>query len=53
MAQVCAAYDVPCAMVRTISDRADDNAPMDFQRFLAEVASPLSRDIVSAALQRL
>lgn len=53
MAQVCTAYGRPCAMVRTISDRADDEAHLDFTRFLAEVASPLSRDIVCAALQRL
>lgn len=52
MAQVCTAYGRPCAMVRTISDRADDEAHLDFTRFLAEVASPLSRDIVCAALQR-
>lgn len=53
MAQVCAAYGVPCAMVRTISDRADDEAPRDFNRFLTEVASPLSRDIVMNALRCL
>lgn len=53
MAQVGASYGVPCAMVRTISDRADDQAHLDFTRFLAEVASPLSRDIVCGALRRL
>ena len=51
MAQVCMAYGVPCAMVRTISDRADDQAHVDFNHFLAEVASPMSREIVSRALQ--
>jgi adenosylhomocysteine nucleosidase len=50
MAQVCTAYGVPCAMVRTISDRADDQAHVDFSRFLAEVASPMSREIISRAL---
>lgn len=53
MAQVCAAYGVPCAVLRTISDRADDQAHVDFPRFLAEVASPLSREIVSLALKGL
>ena len=50
MAQVCTAYGVPCAMVRTISDRADDLAHRDFNRFLAEVASPMSREVISRAL---
>lgn len=53
MAQVCAAYRLPYAVLRTISDRADDQAHVDFPRFLAEVASPLSRDIVSGALRRM
>ncbi len=53
MAQVCAAYALPCAVLRTISDRADDQAHVDFPRFLAEVASPMSREIVGLALQRL
>lgn len=52
MAQVCAAYNVPCAVLRTVSDKADDQAGIDFPRFLQEVASPLSRDIVLGALQR-
>ena len=53
MAQVCTAYGVPCAVLRTVSDRADDQAHVDFPRFLAEVASPMSREIVSVALQGL
>lgn len=53
MAQVCMSYGVPCAVLRTVSDRADDQAHVDFPRFLAEVASPMSREIVSAALRGL
>lgn len=53
MAQVCAAYGVPFAVLRSISDRADDHAHVDFPRFLAEVASPLSREIVGLAVQHL
>lgn len=52
MAQVCAAYGVPCAVLRTVSDKADDQAGVDFPRFLQEVASPLSRVIVLDALRR-
>ena len=45
-AQVCHDYNVPFAAVRTISDRADDDATVDFNRFLSEVASHYSASIV-------
>ena len=50
LAQVCTAYGLPYAVLRLVSDRADDQAHVDFQRFLAEVASPMSRAIVWHAL---
>jgi adenosylhomocysteine nucleosidase len=50
VAQVCRDFGRPCAVVRTISDRADDAAHGDFQRFVREVAAPYSRDIVRATL---
>jgi adenosylhomocysteine nucleosidase len=39
VAQVCMDYGVPFGAVRTISDRADDSATIDFSRFIHEVAS--------------
>ena len=36
--------------MRTISDRADDSAAGDFARFVAEVASDVTRRVVRAAL---
>ena len=50
VAQVCHDFARPFAVVRTISDRADDAAHGDFQRFVHDVAAPYSRDIVRAAL---
>ena len=50
VAQVCRDFDRPFAIVRTISDRADDDAHGDFQRFVREIAAPYSRDIVRATL---
>jgi adenosylhomocysteine nucleosidase len=47
VAQVCRDYGVPFAAVRTISDRADDTAHIDFKRFICEVASLYSRAILS------
>ena len=45
-AQVCADFGVPLSVLRTISDRADDAAHVDFSRFIAQVAAEFSRDIV-------
>jgi adenosylhomocysteine nucleosidase len=51
IAQVCHDYGVPFAAVRTISDRADDEAHGDFVRFIREVASRHSAAIVEALLR--
>lgn len=45
-AQVCHDYGVPLAVMRTISDRADDAAHVDFVRFLRAVASRYSVDVL-------
>ncbi|MFO1340934.1 MAG: 5'-methylthioadenosine/adenosylhomocysteine nucleosidase [Burkholderiaceae bacterium] len=50
VAQVCHAFGTPLAVVRSISDRADDTAHVDFGAFLREVAGPLGRAIVQRAL---
>lgn len=52
IAQVCADFGVPFAAVRTISDRADDEAHGDFVSFIREVASRHSAAIVEALLAR-
>ena len=53
VAQVCADYGVPFAAARTISDRADDQAHVDFPAFVAEVASPYARAIILELLKML
>lgn len=50
VAQVCLDYGVPFAAVRTISDRADDSAHLDFAGFVEEVASPYAHAIVQRFL---
>jgi adenosylhomocysteine nucleosidase len=52
-AQVCADFGVPCAVMRSISDRADDQAHVDFERYIDDVASVLTRAIVFPALALL
>jgi adenosylhomocysteine nucleosidase len=46
VAQVCCDLGVPLAVVRTISDRADDSAHVDFRQFVDEVARRYSVQIV-------
>ena len=46
VAQVCHDYGVPFAAVRTISDRADDSAHVDFPNFVNQVASRYARAVV-------
>lgn len=50
VAQVCADFGRSFAVARTISDRADDAAHVDFPRFLTQVASRYSAAIVAALL---
>jgi len=52
LAQVCHAYCIPLAVVRTLSDRADDAAHTDFSQFVKDVASHYSAAIVSEFLKR-
>jgi len=49
-AQVCSDFGRPYAVLRCISDRADDSAHTDFGRFIAEVAAVYTREIVAAWL---
>lgn len=53
VAQVCYDYGIPFAAVRTISDRADAQAHMDFSAFVQQVASPYALAIVSQFMQSL
>jgi adenosylhomocysteine nucleosidase len=51
VAQACADFERPFAVLRTISDRADDAAHVDFTRFIADIASVYTRAIVEDWLQ--
>ena len=46
VAQVCADFGRRFAVLRTVSDRADDTAHVDFNRFITEVASAYTCAIV-------
>ncbi|KJK22951.1 S-adenosylhomocysteine nucleosidase [Burkholderiaceae bacterium 16] len=49
--QVCHEYGVKYAVMRTLSDRADDSAHVDFAAFLTEVASHYSSGVLRRFLE--
>lgn len=53
VAQVCLDYGVPFAVMRTISDRADDSAHVDFPDFVEAVASRYAHLIIERFLNLL
>lgn len=53
IAQVCLDYGVPFAAMRTVSDRADDDAHVDFSAFVQQVASPYALAIVREFMRLL
>ena len=53
VAQVCCDHEVPFAAVRTISDRADDSAHVDFPDFVERVASRYALEIVGQLFNTL
>lgn len=53
VAQVCLDYGIPFAAMRTISDRADDSAHVDFPRFVEQVASHYAQAIIERFLLSL
>jgi len=53
VAQVCHAHGVPFAAVRNISDRADDQAHVDFGAYIEDVAGRQARALIAALLPLL
>ena len=51
LAQVCYEHGVRCAIVRTISDTADDHASASFTSFLTDIAATYSSDILRRFLR--
>jgi adenosylhomocysteine nucleosidase len=47
IAQVCHEHEIPYVVIRTISDKADHSAAVDFQSFVTTVASQYSAGIIN------
>lgn len=52
-AQVCYEFQKPFVCVRTISDKADDNASVDFMSFVENIAAPISEEIAKGFVSNL
>lgn len=50
VAQVCCEYETPLTVIRVISDSGDDNASVDFGKFIVDVAAKYSQKIVEELL---
>ncbi len=46
VAQVCSEFGIPIAVLRTISDNANEDAATDFMRFVQKIASPYTFSII-------
>jgi adenosylhomocysteine nucleosidase len=46
VSHICNEFSVPCIIIRTISDKADHSAQVNFHEFIEEVASYYSQNIV-------
>ena len=53
VAQVCFELGVPFTVMRTISDNANEEAAVDFMRFVQTVASPYAFAVIQQLCQRL
>lgn len=53
VAQVCYEYDIPFAIFRIISDRADYHADLDFSEFLSQIAPNYASPILKRLLNYL
>ena len=51
VAQVCFEFGVPFAVIRTVSDGADESAPLDFMRFIERVAARYAYGVLQRFLQ--
>lgn len=51
--QICYEYGIPYVIVRTISDAANDHAPVDFSRYIERVAKYYTLGITHKIMERL
>lgn len=53
VAQVCYEHQIPCIIVRVMSDNADEHADVNFQRFIENTASHFTRGVIVELISKL
>lgn len=53
VAQVCYEHEVPCIIIRVMSDNADEHADVNFTRFIQEAASYFTRGVIRGLVKNL
>ena len=53
VAQICYEYNIPLAVIRTISDKAGSDAAIDFPRFVENIAGKYSYKIIENLLSEI
>ncbi len=53
VSQVCSEFDIPFVVIRTISDKANAAAPIDFNAFLSEVTPYYAKGVMRHVLRNL
>lgn len=53
VAQVCFEYEIPCLVLRVISDNADDSAQIDYRKFVSKAASFMTGGIIRKLVAEL
>ncbi|MDL2296998.1 5'-methylthioadenosine/adenosylhomocysteine nucleosidase [Bacteroidales bacterium OttesenSCG-928-B11] len=51
VAQICEEFGIPWIVIRTISDSADDNSPVDFQLFIEKVAAFYAAEMIKKIIK--
>jgi adenosylhomocysteine nucleosidase len=53
VAQVCYEHDIPCAVIRVMSDNADEHADINFARFVEKAASYFTRGVIRELIRNI
>ncbi|WHT40694.1 hypothetical protein QNH98_09245 [Myroides sp. mNGS23_01] len=51
VAQVCYEYGIPCTVIRTISDKANQEASFSFESFVQQVSQVYGQEIIEQLFQ--
>lgn len=53
VAQVCYEHDIPCVVIRVMSDNADEHADVNFAKFVDKAASHFTRGVIRELIRNI